>query len=116
MGKSLKKAPENKVSIDIDDVLRMLINEGKTRDEIGEHYSLNKANQTALFRHDRLKGVKTKGNPAKLWFTIVDKGADTTAATGVADSAKSSDGTEKEATKETEKVAEKVELTKEDKW
>jgi hypothetical protein len=42
------------------DVLAML-EEGKTREEIGAHYSLNKSDTKKLFAHPDLKGKKKKG-------------------------------------------------------
>lgn len=48
-----------KIQIRIPDVLAML-NAGKSREEIGQHYGLNGANTKALFNEPELKGKKAK--------------------------------------------------------
>ena len=59
-----------KVQISIADVKRML-NEGKDRNAIAQHYGLNFTNKIALFKHPELKGLKVKRafNPA---FEVVE--------------------------------------------
>lgn len=57
-----------KIEIRISDVI-MMLEEGKTREQIGEHYGLNKAETTLLFKHEKLKGRRPKKTPS---FTIVD--------------------------------------------
>lgn len=48
-----------KIQIRVTDVLAML-KDGKTREEIGEHYGLNKADTKALFSIPQLKGKRTR--------------------------------------------------------
>lgn len=51
--------PKPKVVVAIKDILEML-ESGKTRDDIGQHYGLNKTQVAILFRRPELKGKKTK--------------------------------------------------------
>lgn len=51
---------QTKPTIKTEDVLAML-EEGKTREEIGAHYGLNKSDTKKLFAHKDLKGKKKKG-------------------------------------------------------
>ena len=53
------KTPTTAVPIKISDVIGML-NAGKTREEIGNFYGLNRANRIRLFQDESLKGIKTK--------------------------------------------------------
>ena len=60
-----------KTQIKISDVLGML-QDGKTRKDIGEHYGLSGTDTKRLFQHPALKGrktIKTKEVP----FVIVDE-------------------------------------------
>lgn len=51
--------PKKPPTIDVKDVLKML-EEGKTREDIGEHYGgLNQGQIKELFSHPKLKGKKT---------------------------------------------------------
>lgn len=65
---------QDKIKIRIPDVLGML-KDGKTRDEIGEHYGLSKADTKRLFLHPDLKGKKTV-KKRELPFEIVEEGAE----------------------------------------
>ena len=60
---------ETNKEVKITDVLAML-NSGKNRKEIGDELGLTFAQRTELFKHPKLKGVKTK--PAMKGFVIVD--------------------------------------------
>ena len=48
-----------KVKVKISDVLSLL-DQGKTRKEIGEHYNLSNNDVKAMFLHPELKGRRTK--------------------------------------------------------
>lgn len=60
----------NKPVINVDDVLSMLQN-GKTRADIAEHYGISGVDCKALFQHPRLKHKKTI-KPKELGFILVD--------------------------------------------
>ena len=60
---------ETNKKVKITDVLAML-NSGKNRKEIGDELGLTFTQRTELFKHPKLKGVKTK--PAMKGFVIVD--------------------------------------------
>ncbi len=60
--------------INVNEILHQLTNEGKTRNEIKEHYGLNHAEAKLLFGHPKLKGVKTKKSPR---IIIVDEPIET---------------------------------------
>ena len=62
---------QEKPVIRIPDVKEML-NQGKTRDQIAEHYGISKADCKRLFLHPSLKGLKTK-QIKELPFEIVDE-------------------------------------------
>lgn len=51
-----------KPTIVVSDVLKML-DEGKTREEIREHYGLSKADLTRLFKNPSLKNRKSRKKP-----------------------------------------------------
>ena len=59
---------EEKVEIRLSEVI-MLLEEGNTREQIAEHFGLNKAEVTMLFQHEKLKGKRPKKVPS---FTITD--------------------------------------------
>lgn len=59
---------EKKV-ITVQEVLSMLEN-GKSREEIREHFELNKTELKQLFEHPKLKGKKTKKAPS---FIVIDE-------------------------------------------
>ena len=56
--------------ININLVVQMLTEEGKSRREIQEFYGLNGAEAKILFTHDKVKGLKTKRKPN---IVIVDE-------------------------------------------
>ena len=58
------------MDIKVSDVKDLLAN-GKTRDEIKEHYNLTSKELKFLFQHSKLKGLKTK-KPFSPSFEIVD--------------------------------------------
>lgn len=60
-----------KKQISLSHVLDMLEN-GHTREEIGEHYGLNSTELKVLFKHEKLKGKRTKKKKPKPSFDIVD--------------------------------------------
>lgn len=60
---------ENRKAIDVNDVLQLLDN-GKTRKEIAEHYSISASECKELFEHPKLKGKRAK---KPLSFVIVDR-------------------------------------------
>lgn len=62
-----------RVEIRISEVLDML-NEGISREKIGEHFNLNKAETRKLFEHEKLRGKRPKKMPS---FTIVDDTVET---------------------------------------
>lgn len=53
---------ENRVKINPKDVLALLA-DGKTREEVREHYNLSKGDLKKVFQHPELKGRKTKKAP-----------------------------------------------------
>lgn len=66
--KNFKKIMENMTqterrTININKVVQMLTEEGKSRKEIQEYYGLNGAEAKILFSHEKVKGVKTKKKP-----------------------------------------------------
>lgn len=54
---------DNRQVIKTSDVIALL-NDGKTREDIREHYGLSKADLSKLFKNDALKGKKTRKAPA----------------------------------------------------
>lgn len=60
----------SKIEISIKGVQEDLSN-GLTREQIGEKYHLNKASVGRLFKHEKLKGLKTK-SPKEEAFILVD--------------------------------------------
>jgi len=52
------KEQEGNIEIKVSKVLEML-NNGKTREDIGKHYSLSKSEIAQVFKHPKLKGKKT---------------------------------------------------------
>ena len=62
-----EKKETTPVVVKTSDVITML-NEGKTRKEIGKHFGLNRANVMRLFQDPSLKGLKTKTGTT---FTLV---------------------------------------------
>jgi hypothetical protein len=87
----------DKVKITVSSVLGML-KEGKTREEIRQHYGLSKTELKALFQHPKLKGRKTHKAPS---FTLVDdlddnssEGTHTPDATAMSGATASSAGSE----------------------
>jgi hypothetical protein len=52
-----------------------MMEEGKTRKQIGDHYGLNQPQTKALFDHPKLKGKKTTKQASNA-FNIVDEGGD----------------------------------------
>lgn len=69
--KSVKKPP---VEVKISEVLEMLDN-GKTRPEIAKHFDLNLVQVASLFRHEKLRGKKTK-KIASDAYNIIDDAPD----------------------------------------
>ena len=53
---------ENRVKINPKDVLALLA-DGKSREEVREHYNLSKGDLKKVFQHPDLKGRKTKKAP-----------------------------------------------------
>ena len=53
---------ENRVKINPKDVLALLA-DGKTREEVREHYGISKGDLKKVFQHPDLKGRKTKKAP-----------------------------------------------------
>lgn len=53
---------DNRVRINPSDVLGFL-QDGKTREEIREHYNLSKSDAKRMFEHPMLKGRKTRKAP-----------------------------------------------------
>ena len=53
---------ENRVKINPKDVLALLA-DGKSREEVREHYNLSKGDLKKVFQHPDLKGRKTKKSP-----------------------------------------------------
>lgn len=53
---------DNRPVINVKDVLAFL-EDGKTREQIREHYGLSKRDLTLLFKHEELKGKKTRIAP-----------------------------------------------------
>lgn len=62
-----------KVKINLSEVINML-EEGTSREKIGEYFGLNKAETTLLFKHEKLKGRRPKKIPN---FVIVDDTSET---------------------------------------
>lgn len=62
---------ENKKVIGVAQVLQHL-KDGMTRDDIGEHYGITKAEVKLLFQDERLKGKKTIKKPS---FVLVEDAA-----------------------------------------
>lgn len=59
---------DNRQVIDPRDVLNFLA-DGKTREDIRNHYGLSKSDLKLLFQHDMLKGKKTKVAPGFVFAT-----------------------------------------------
>jgi hypothetical protein len=68
------QATAQKPKISISEVLKML-EDGKTRKEIGEHFGLSGAATKALFANEKLKGRKTHVNHGEA-FEIEDDAPD----------------------------------------
>lgn len=64
----MENTTQEKPQIKVSDVLAML-NDGKTRDDIANHYGITKPDCKRLFEHPSLKGKKTKKKPG---FILVD--------------------------------------------
>lgn len=58
----------NQIQVTIPQVLDLL-DQGKTRDEIAEHFNVNRGAVNDLFKHPELKGLKPRRLPV---FVIVD--------------------------------------------
>lgn len=65
--------PKEPVDIVIEDVVKML-EDGKTRPEIMQHYGLNAAQLAVLFKEPELHGKKTKKDYSKA-FKIIRRSA-----------------------------------------
>ena len=63
-----KLTPKDQIVIGVIQTLELLDN-GFTREDIGEHYGITQAEVKELFMHPKLKGKKTKKKPR---FVIVD--------------------------------------------
>jgi len=61
---------QEKTQIKISDILAMLQN-GKTRNDIAEHYGINMTEMKEIFKHPQLKGKKTK-KPKELSYQLID--------------------------------------------
>ena len=72
---------QEKPQVRIADVKEML-NKGKTRDQIAEHYGITKADCKRLFLHPSLKGLKTKV-VKELPFEVIDEEGEVQAFDGV---------------------------------
>lgn len=116
-----EQAPVTKVKITPAEVIKML-NEGKTRKEIGQHFGLNRTNTMNLFSDPRLKGRKTK-NAGGTVFELEDDGTEPLASKAKAKSNGSSipadevaaDGTVKDAIAPTPRAEAPVSVPA-DKW
>lgn len=71
---AVKTVKKPAVDIKISEVLDLL-DKGKTRPEIAKHFDLNLVQVAALFRHEKLRGKKTK-KVASDAFNIVDDAPD----------------------------------------
>jgi hypothetical protein len=71
---AVKTVKKPAVEIKISDVLNLL-ESGKTRPEIAKHYDLNLVQVAELFRHNKLRGKKTK-KIASDAFTLIDDAPD----------------------------------------
>ena len=99
---------ENKTPIIVEDVLEMLEN-GKTRDEIQEHYGLTNPELKQLFKHPELKGKKTK--------KVVEVNVMTRAELEAQENLQPENNTESVETKSEEVVAEQEEeFSEEESW
>lgn len=99
---------DNRVVINPQDVLDFLA-DGKTREEIREHYGLNKSDLNKLFQHDLLKGKKTKKAPGFVFSDAVSQQISNTVTETIQDEAVNvQDSVELEAS-QTDYVAEQQE-------
>lgn len=71
----------DKIPIRTSKVLEML-KEGKTREDIRNHYGLSKTELKDLFQHEKLKGRKTHKAPSFVIVDDIEEEGDTRASTG----------------------------------